>query len=42
MLPDCRKEGDIFSIPKFIVERKDVGSFKVNSEQLHIIFIYLS
>ena len=30
MLPDCRKEGDIFSIPKFTVERKDVGSFILN------------
>ena len=42
MLPDCRKEGDIFSIPKFTIERKDVGSFmeelEVFMENLGIVF----
>jgi hypothetical protein len=27
MIPDYREEGDVFSIPKFTVEREDVGSF---------------
>jgi SRSO17 transposase len=35
MLPDCRKEGDIFSIPKFTVERKDVGSFMEELRAFH-------
>jgi SRSO17 transposase len=35
MLPDCRKEGDIFSIPKFTVERKDVESFMEELRAFH-------
>ncbi|MDL1959080.1 MAG: hypothetical protein LWW99_06905, partial [Deltaproteobacteria bacterium] len=35
MLPDCRKEGDIFSIPKFTVEREDVDSFMEELRGFH-------
>jgi SRSO17 transposase len=27
MLPECRREGDLFAIPKFTVEEQDVESF---------------
>jgi len=35
MLPHCRKGGDIFSIPKFTVERKNVESFMEELRAFH-------
>ena len=35
MLPDCRKGRDMFSIPKFTVKRKDIGSFMEELRAFH-------
>ncbi len=35
MLPECRKEADIFSIPKFDVESSDMDSFMDELRSFH-------